>query len=202
MKKKVQAVQPKIDMQKEYLWWGIGLIIAGIIPFIFPEVLDLYVGVIALILGIITLVFRQRWNLAVIGAFILLVGAFNIISTLIVQEQYAFLFLGMLQIFIGVGALNRYHQLGKIEILVRKKKGKIGNGFGIAGLVLGISSILTSIFIPLIAVITGILGIIFSIKQKNESPNGMATAGLVTSIIGLVIGVINWVVGAILLAGL
>ena len=195
-------LKAKPDIKKESMWWGVGLIIAGIIPFVFPEVLDIYVGVIALILGIVTLIFRQRWNLAVIGAFIVLLGALNIIITLIDQVQYGFLFFGVIQIFIGLGALNQYHQLGEEKILVKTKKGKTGNGFGIASLVLGILSILTSILVPLIAVVTGILGIIFSIKQKNESPNGMATAGLVTSIIGLVIGVIAWIVSAILLSEL
>ena len=194
--------EAKIDIKNEGMWWGIGLIIAGIIPFVFPELLDVYVGVIALILGIITLIFRQRWNLAVIGAFIILLGASNIIMTLIDQVQWGFLFFGILQIFIGLGALNQYHQLGKEKTSVKKKRGNIGNGFGIASLILGILSILTSILVPLIAVITGILGIIFSVKQKNESPNGLATAGLVTSIIGLVIGVIAWIVTAILLSEL
>lgn len=192
----------KTDIKKEGMWWGVGLIIAGIIPFVFPELLDIYVGVIALILGIITLIFRQRWNLAVIGAFIILLGALNIMITLIDQVQWGFLFFGILQIFIGLGALNQYHQLREEKIPVKIKKGKTGNSFGVAGLVLGILSILTSILVPLIAVITGILGIIFSVKQKNESPNGMATAGLVTSIIGLVIGIIAWIVSAILLSEL
>ena len=195
--------EAKIDIKNEGMWWGIGLIIAGIIPFVFPELLDVYVGVIALILGIITLIFRQRWNLAVIGAFIILLGALNIIITLIDQVQWGFLFFGILQIFIGLGALNQYHQLGKEKTSVKKKRGNIGNGFGIASLILGILSILTSILVPLIAVITGILGIIFSVKQKNESPNGLATAGLVTSIIGLVIGFIaGIIVTAILLSEL
>ena len=91
--------------------WGIGLIIAGIIPFIFPELLDIYVGVTALILGIITLIFRQRWNLAVIGTFIILLGATNIIVVLSIQTSYGFLILGILQILIGIGALNEYHNV-------------------------------------------------------------------------------------------
>jgi len=74
----------------------------------------------------------------------------------------------------------------------------MGTGFGITGLILGILSILMSIFIPLISVIAGILGIIFSKKQMKVSPIGTATAGLVISIIGLVLGIISWVVTAIL----
>jgi len=103
----------KLDIKEECKWWGICLIIAGIIPFVFPETLDIYIGIIVLILGVITLLFRQRWNFALIGAFIILLGALNIIITLTYQEQYAFLFLGIIQILIGIGALNQYHKLGE-----------------------------------------------------------------------------------------
>ena len=41
-----------------------------------------------------------------------------------------------------------------------------------------------------------------SIKQKNGLPNSMATAGLVTSIIGLVIGILAWLINVILLLNL
>lgn len=192
----------KTDIKKEVMWWGIGLIVAGIIPFVFPELLDTSVGIIALILGIITLILRQRWNLAVIGAFIILLGALNIIATLTYQTQYGFLFFGIIQILIGVGALNQYHRLREEKNLVKNKKRKIDNSLGITSLVLGILSVLTSIFVPLIAVITGILGIVFSVKQKNNYPSGAATAGLVISIVGLVVGIIAWIITAILLSDL
>ena len=107
----------KLNVKEECKWWGIGLIIAGIIPFIFPEILNMVIGVIALVLGIITLIFRQRWNLALIGALIILMGVFNIIAMLIVQEQYGFLFFGIIQILIGIDALNQYHKLEKEEIM-------------------------------------------------------------------------------------
>ncbi len=107
----------KPNVKEECKWWGIGLIIAGIIPFIFPEILDVATGVIVLILGIITLIFRQRWNLALIGVLIILIGVVNIIGTLIVQEQYEFLFLGIIQLLIGIDALNKYHKLEKKGII-------------------------------------------------------------------------------------
>jgi len=66
-------------------------------------------------------------------------------------------------------------------------------GYGIASLILGILSIILFL-LPIIGLISGILGIVFSIKQKRISPTGMATAGLVTSIIGSVFsGIINLV---------
>lgn len=103
--------EAKIDIKKTCMEWGIGLLIAGIIPFIFSELLDITVGIIALLLGVITLVFRRSWNIAVIGAFIILIGAWNIIIVLTSQTQYVFLIVGVVQILIGVGALNQYHKI-------------------------------------------------------------------------------------------
>lgn len=59
------------------------------------------------------------------------------------------------------------------------------NGFGISSLVLGILSIIFC-WIPFAGLISGVLGLVFSNKQKIIFPNGIATAGLVTSIIGTV----------------
>ncbi|MEK6928531.1 MAG: hypothetical protein AABW65_01075 [Nanoarchaeota archaeon] len=78
-------------------------------------------------------------------------------------------------------------------------KKEINNNLGIASLILGIFSILTSMIIPLIAFLIGILGIVFSVKQKNKSPNGIAAAGLVTSIIGIILGIISWIINIFLL---
>lgn len=63
------------------------------------------------------------------------------------------------------------------------------NPMSIAALVLGISSIALSFFgySSILATASGIVGIIFAVKAKKENPNSMATAGLVTSIIGLCI---------------
>jgi hypothetical protein len=63
------------------------------------------------------------------------------------------------------------------------------NGYGIASMVLGIMSILVSwiVFAGVGGVICGILAIIFSVKQRKSNPNGVATAGLVTGIIGLIL---------------
>lgn len=59
------------------------------------------------------------------------------------------------------------------------------NGYGIASLVLGIISIIFC-WIPILGLVSGILGIIFYAQQKKIFPNGISTGGLVTSIIGLV----------------
>lgn len=75
---------------------------------------------------------------------------------------------------------------------------KKSNRYGIASLVLGIISII-SVLIPVISVILGILGIVFYNKQKKNFPNGISTAGLVTSIIGISLSALQVVVTAIFL---
>ncbi|MDO8555640.1 MAG: hypothetical protein Q7R96_00515 [Nanoarchaeota archaeon] len=56
---------------------------------------------------------------------------------------------------------------------------------GTASLVLGIVSIILC-WVPFLGVITGIIGIILAGKQKKIFPTGIATAGFITSIVGLV----------------
>lgn len=74
-----------------------------------------------------------------------------------------------------------------------------GKGMSVAALVLGIVSIVLAWFymINTIALVTGIVGIVLAVKgkkaaQESQSPTGMATAGLVLSIIGLCFAVIGF----------
>ena len=66
------------------------------------------------------------------------------------------------------------------------------NGFGIAGMVLGIISILVSwvVFVGVVGAICGLLAIIFAVKQRKTNSNSIATAGLATGIIGLTLSVL------------
>lgn len=66
---------------------------------------------------------------------------------------------------------------------------KSSNDYGIASLVLGISSVIFC-WIPLVGMILGILGIIFYAQQRKGYKNGIATGGLVTGIIGLFFSVL------------
>lgn len=73
--------------------------------------------------------------------------------------------------------------------------GQQRNGFGIASMVLGILSVVL-FFIPGLPVVLGVLAIVFAVLgrkrvTRGEANNGgMAIAGLVTGIIGLLIGIV------------
>ena len=137
------SVKDKDNLQNTCKWWGVGLILAGIIPFLFPETFDMGIGILAILLGIVTLVFRDRWNLAVVGAFILLIGVWNIIASLLIQE-YTFLFGGVIQIAIGVTALNQYLKIkGKKREIVKSWYKK---WWGISLTIIGIYLIFSFIY--------------------------------------------------------
>lgn len=64
------------------------------------------------------------------------------------------------------------------------------NNNGIIALVLGVLSIIFSFsgWVSIIGIILGILGIVFSKKSLNEAPgNSLGRAGLITSIIGIIL---------------
>ncbi|CAN2326312.1 DUF4190 domain-containing protein [Fusobacterium sp. oral taxon C10] len=73
----------------------------------------------------------------------------------------------------------------------------------IASLVLGIVSLVLSFFgLGIISVFTAIVGIILGVLgRKDPEKKGMATAGLVCSIIALVLGVIMWIACAAIFGG-
>ena len=58
------------------------------------------------------------------------------------------------------------------------------NGLAIAGLVLGIISIVFAFLYFWVGLIVGIIGIILSVKGRESEKKSMATAGLVCSIVG------------------
>jgi len=66
----------------------------------------------------------------------------------------------------------------------------------IVSLILGIAAILMGCCITYLGIALGIGGIICSVMSKKKRKSGMATAGLVCSIIGIVFAVI-WIVGSV-----
>lgn len=65
-----------------------------------------------------------------------------------------------------------------------------GNGKAVASLVLGILSIVMWLC-PLVGFAVSITGLVLGSKARAENPSGMATAGFITSIVGLILTVIN-----------
>lgn len=75
--------------------------------------------------------------------------------------------------------------------------GQSTSGVQVAGLVLGILSIVTCCFYGVPGLILGIIGLVCAIKGRKHSRSGIGTAGLVCSIIGLVFSVISTIYWAI-----
>lgn len=69
------------------------------------------------------------------------------------------------------------------------KKDRITHAWGIASCILGSISIILFLM-PYFGIVLAILAVVFSGKQKKIEPTGMATAGLVTGIIGIVINAV------------
>ena len=65
------------------------------------------------------------------------------------------------------------------------------NGLQIGGLVLGIMSIVFVCCYGYPSVLFGIIGLILSIVGNNKGKHGIGTAGLICSVIGLVLGAIS-----------
>lgn len=70
------------------------------------------------------------------------------------------------------------------------------NSFGIAGVVLGIFS-LASLSFP--GIILAIVGLVFSMKQKNIHENKWSKAGMILNILGIIFTVIATIIGFYLL---
>lgn len=76
-----------------------------------------------------------------------------------------------------------------------KWKKKQSNGLAIASMVLGIVSLILTCILPYVSWVLAIVGIVLAAIAKKKAKSGMATAGLVCSIIALAV----WVVVIILL---
>lgn len=79
---------------------------------------------------------------------------------------------------------------------------KAVNTDGAVALGLGIASIVLDLFFSLFGIILGVIGIVFALRGRRDTERrGTATAGLVCSIIGIVLGVLA-VLGSIVLIGI
>lgn len=73
------------------------------------------------------------------------------------------------------------------------------NSFNIASMVLGILSIASSVMAPSIGIIAGITGLVFAVKTKEK--DSYSRTGFVTSIIGIALSVIFWIIMALIYMG-
>lgn len=75
---------------------------------------------------------------------------------------------------------------------------------GVASMVLGIVALAFAVFggaASWLGVIIGIVGIILAAIAKKNAPSGVATAGLVMSIIAAALGLVFWLACAACVAG-
>ncbi|MFH1607779.1 MAG: DUF4190 domain-containing protein [archaeon] len=77
------------------------------------------------------------------------------------------------------------------EVDVKKGGNDGSKGFGVASFVLSLVGIVVLSFSPLVGIILGVLGLIFSIIQKKRMKTGLATAGFVISIIVIALGILQ-----------
>lgn len=76
------------------------------------------------------------------------------------------------------------------------------NVLAIVGMILGIISIIASCCYVWVGIIFGVAGLVCSIMSRKQSKSGMGMAGIICSIIGIVIGVAMTILAAIGLAAL
>ena len=76
---------------------------------------------------------------------------------------------------------------------------------GVASLVLGIISLVMALLFSgfgWLAAILGLIGIVLASAARKKAKDGVATAGLVLSIIGLILGLLMYVACAALVGGM
>ncbi len=104
----------KLDIEKKCKSWGIVVIIGGLLTMYFSNMI---VGAIILFIGVVTIILRKDWNLAVIGTLIILLGGVRLIDV-IVYDFFGMMY-GLFSIILivgGVYALVKYYKTGATNI--------------------------------------------------------------------------------------
>ncbi len=109
-------IRAKPDIKKVCMWWGVGLIILGMLIMYSANII---IGAIVLMVGVISIVLRKDWNLALIGALIVLLGGTNIIDAVMIEQHFSYI--GLAQILLGIFALKQYYTSDKKEVSNKKK---------------------------------------------------------------------------------
>lgn len=81
-----------------------------------------------------------------------------------------------------------------------EKRSVDNNNFGVTAVVFGILSIVFSLVFPIFGIVFGVISLIFAIKQKKINKNSWSKAGMILSIIGILLSLIIWIVTIVLLA--
>lgn len=79
-------------------------------------------------------------------------------------------------------------------------KESVNNSSGITSVNLGILSIIFALFTPILGIVFGIISLIFGIKQHKSKKNSWSKAGMITSIIGILLSIIIWILLSTVLA--
>lgn len=88
----------------------------------------------------------------------------------------------------------------KIKTLVKSMSKDRGVELGMMGVTFGILSILFSLNQPLPGIVSAIIGLTFSMKQEKVERNKWSRNGKILSIIGLVLGILMFIVTLVLLS--
>ncbi len=108
--KKKDTEKKVIDIKKELISWGYGLIIIGIISIVLADFLDPIWGGILIVLGILTLIIQQRGMFIVIGIGLLLAGIMNIIG----GEFGGWTVFGFFQLYWGAQEISKFWKYASI----------------------------------------------------------------------------------------
>lgn len=77
-----------------------------------------------------------------------------------------------------------------------KKEKKDSETLGIAGFTLGIVSLVMLLFVPIVGVISSIVGFIMCYNQQKRKPTKFGKRGIVINAIGFTLNVVWWIVAA------
>ena len=116
----------KIDINQYCLTLGLILIVLGGLHLIFTNYLSYEWGVILIIIGIISLVYRSKVMIRVFGISLIVVGVLNILTTLIFSGFLSFwIILGIVQIVLGIQEYKKFKYVKEnSKYLERKKREK------------------------------------------------------------------------------
>ncbi len=92
---------------------------------------------------------------------------------------------------------QNYNEFNTYESQTVQEPVKQTNGLAIASLIVSIISLLGCCCSGLIGIIAGIAGLILGIMANKNGKSGMATAGIVISIISIVFGVAFMIIGVV-----